>query len=54
MTSRRPAAGPAEGIYRQDVRDPRRLRGVRLDVAGFVGVALRGPVERADRGGQLG
>ena len=32
------------GIYRQDVRDPPRLRGVRLDVAGFVGVALRGPV----------
>jgi uncharacterized protein len=32
------------GIYRQDVRDPPPLRGVRLDVAGFVGVALRGPV----------
>jgi uncharacterized protein len=32
------------GIYRRDVRDPPRLRGVRLDVAGFVGVALRGPV----------
>lgn len=32
------------GIYRQDVRDPPRLRGVRLDVGGFVGVALRGPV----------
>ena len=42
------------GIYRQDVRDPPRLRGVRLDVAGFVGVALRGPGERADAGGQLG
>lgn len=32
------------GIYYQDVRDPPTLRGVRLDVAGFVGVALRGPV----------
>jgi hypothetical protein len=34
------------GIYRQDVRDPPRLRGVRLDVAGFVGIALRGPVNQ--------
>jgi Bacteriophage tail sheath protein len=34
------------GIYRQDVRDPPPLRGVRLDVAGFVGVGLRGPVNQ--------
>lgn len=34
------------GIYHQDVRDPPVLSGVRLDVAGFVGVALRGPVNQ--------
>jgi uncharacterized protein len=33
------------GIYQMPVREPAELTAVRLDVAGFVGVALRGPVD---------
>jgi uncharacterized protein len=35
------------GIYRVTTREPESLTEVRLDVAGFVGVALRGPVDTA-------